>query len=326
MTTIDLLPLLWSGVIGFCIFMYVILDGFTLGIGLLMPWMNHHEKDIAQSVILPTWDGNQTWLVLGGASLYGAFPLAFATLFSSFYIPISIMIIALLLRGVVFEFRLKTKEPKRWDILFSSASLVIIICQGYMLSRFLLGVDASLKHFTISYMITAMFGLALGYALLGSTRLIYKTLGGLRDAMYVYSKVLGITVILFLAAISCLTPLINDLVNHRWFGQGNWVYLIILPYLSGLCFIGLQIALYKRNDHLPFYLTIGIFICGYMGLIISIFPFMIPYDKTIWQCASPDSTLKFLLIAAVIMIPILLIYTGYAYYVFKDKVTDSISY
>ena len=326
MPTIDVLPLLWAAVIGFCILMYVILDGFTLGVGLLMPWMSKHEKDIAQSVILPTWDGNQTWLVLGGASLYGAFPLAFATLFPLFYIPVFIMIIALLLRGVVFEFRLKTKKPQRWDILFSSASFVIIICQGYILSRFLLGIDFVWAHFTMSYILTCILGMVLGYALLGSTRLIYKTTGSLRDKMYVYSKLLSVMTILILAGVSWLTPMINGFVDQRWFGQGNWVYLIILPYLSGLCFIALQIALYKKIDRFPFLFTVGIFVCGYLGLIISIFPYIIPYVKTIWQCASPDSTLKFLLIAAVIMIPVLLLYTGYAYYVFKDKVNDVISY
>jgi cytochrome d ubiquinol oxidase subunit II len=326
MPNIEILPILWAGIIGFCIVMYVILDGFTLGIGILMPWMSKQEKSIAQSVILPTWDGNQTWLVLGGASLYGAFPLAFAAVLPLFYGPIILMIISLLLRGVVFEFRLKTKDPKRWDIIFSMASLLIIICQGYMLSRFILGVNPPQQHFTISYIVTCILGILLGYALLGSTRLVLKTVGELRDKMYFYSKILSWCVVLVLAGISWLTPMINSFVNHRWFAQGNWVYLIILPYLSGICFVGMQMALYKKVDRMPFYLTIGIFVCGYLGLVISIFPYIIPYAKTIWQCASPDSSLKFMLFAAVIMIPILLIYTGYAYYIFKDKVTDVISY
>lgn len=326
MPMIDPLPLLWAAIIGFCIVMYVILDGFTLGIGMLMPWLTKQERNIAQSVILPTWDGNQTWLVMGGASLYGAFPLAFATVLPLFYGPIILMIISLLLRGVVFEFRLKTDNPQRWDMLFTIASFLIIICQGYMLSRFILGVEHPTQHFTYAYMLTCIFGILLGYVLLGSTRLIYKTVGELRNKMYFFSKVLSLCVILVLAGVSWLTPMINHFVDQRWFTEGNWVYLIILPYLSGLCFIGMQIAFYKQIDKLPFYLTIGIFICGYIGFIISVFPYMIPYVKTIWQCAAPDSTLKFMLFAAVIMIPILLIYTGYAYHIFREKVTDTISY
>lgn len=326
MPVLDPLPLLWAAIIGFCIVMYVILDGFTLGIGVLMPWMSRDEKNIAQSVILPTWDGNQTWLVLGGASLYGAFPLAFATVLPMFYGPIILMIVALLLRGVVFEFRLKTKDPKRWDILFAIASLLIICCQGYMLSRIILGVNHPYQHFTVSYVVTCILGILLGYALLGSTRLVLKTVGKLRDKMYQYSKWLSWAVVLVLAGVSWLTPMINEFVNHRWFQEGNWVYLFILPYLSGLLFIGMQIAFHKKVDRLPFYLTIGIFICGYLGFIVSIFPYMLPYEKTIWQCAAPDGTLKFMLFAAVIMIPVLLIYTGYAYHIFKEKVTDVISY
>jgi len=326
MPILDPLPLLWAAIIGFCIVMYVVLDGFTLGIGVLMPWINQDERNIAHSVLLPTWDGNQTWLVMGGASLYGAFPAAFAAILPLFYIPIIIMIVSLLLRGVVFEFRLKAQDTKKWDTLFSIASFLIIVCQGYILSRFVLGVNPPHQHFTFSYMVTCIIGVLLGYALLGSTRLIFKTLGELRDKMYFYSKVLSWSVVLVLAGVSLLTPMINTFVNHRWFAKGNWVYLVILPYLSGLSFIGLQVSFYKKIDRMPFYLTIAMFVCGYIGLMISVFPYIIPYEKTIWQCAAPDGTLKFMLFAAVIMIPILLIYTGYAYHIFKDKVKDVIHY
>lgn len=242
MIPMDPLPLLWAAIIGFCIVMYVILDGFTLGIGVLMPWMSADERNIAQSIILPTWDGNQTWLVLGGASLYGAFPLAFATVLPMFYFPIIIMILALLLRGVVFEFRLKTADPRRWDIVFSLASLAIILCQGYMLSRFLLGVNAPHQHFVVSYVFTCMLGLVIGYALLGATRVILKTIGSMRDKMFVYANWLSWFVVAILAVVSWLTPMIDPFVYHRWFAEGNWVYLVILPYLSALLFIGLQVS------------------------------------------------------------------------------------
>ena len=331
MPALDPLPLLWATIIGFCIVMYVLLDGFTLGIGVLMPWLTPNERNIAQSVILPTWDGNQTWLVLGGASLYGAFPLAFAFLLPKLYGPIITMLIALLLRGVVFEFRLKTEDPKRWDLVFALASLLVIICQGALLGRFIEGFDVSQPTqphavwFT-PFMAICTIGVLLGYVLLGSTRLILKTVGGFREKMFQFSKWLSWFVVLVLGVVSVMTPAVDSHVYTRWFTQGDWVYLFILPYLTGLLFIGQQIVLHKRLDNWPFYLTIGIFICGYLGFIISLFPYIVPYEKTIWQCASPDGTLKFLLIGAVIMIPILLIYTGYAYYLFKDKVTDVISY
>lgn len=331
MTEINPLPLFWAGIIGFFIVMYVVLDGFTLGIGLLISILTKEESSIAQSVILPTWDGNQTWLVLGGASLYGAFPVAFATLMPIFYAQIIVMILALLLRGVVFEFRLKTNNPKRWDIVFTIASLIVILCQGVLLGNFIQGfqqINGKLfsAHMLTPFVCLCALGLIIGYGLLGSTRLILKTTGSLRDKMYFVSKILSWGVIILLALVSLYTPYIDSHVYSRWFAQGHWVYLFILPYLSGLLFIGLQISLYKRIDKLPFYAAIFIFICGYIGFIISIFPYMIPYQKTIWQCASPDNTLTFLLFGTVLMIPILLIYTGYAYHIFKDKVTDVISY
>lgn len=323
---IDPLPLLWAAIIGFCIAMYVVLDGFTLGAGLLMPWMSAGERDLTQSIILPTWDGNQTWLVLGGASLYGAFPLAFATLLPVFYHPIIVMIVALLLRGAVFEFRLKTQRKGRWDVVFTLASLLVIACQGYMLSMFVLGINLPHEHFVALYVAVCIFGLISGYVLLGSTRIALKTVGALKAKMMRVAKWLSCIVMLILGVVSWLTPMINHLVYERWFAEGNWVYLVILPYISAICFIGLQLALYKGLDKPPFYLVMGIFVCGFIGLAISIFPYLIPYQKTLWQCASPTSTLKFLLFGAVIMIPVLLIYTGYAYHIFKDKVTDVIHY
>ena len=316
----DPLPLLWAAIIGFCIAMYVILDGFTLGPALLMPWLTKQERNLLLVILLTV-----VWLVLGGASLYGAFPIAFATILPIFYVPIITMIIALLLRGVVFEFRLKTKDPKYWDMVFIGASLLVIICQGYMLGHFIEGFSAH-KHAMSWFIIVCMLGLIVGYALLGSTRLILKTIGTLAKKMFTMSSYLSWLVVFILAVVSLLTPFVDPHAYQRWFADGNWVYLFILPYLSALAFIGLQVSLYRKIDYLPFFLTIIIFICGFVGFCISIFPYLVPYRLTIWQCASPSSTLKFLLVGAVIMIPVLLVYTGYAYYVFKEKVTDVISY
>ena len=331
MTSVNLLPLFWAGIIGFFIVMYVILDGFTLGIGLLLSVLNKDERNIAQSVILPTWDGNQTWLVLGGASLYGAFPVAFATLLPIFYAPLIIMILALLLRGVVFEFRLKTKNQKRWDVVFSFASLTVILCQGVLLGNFIQGFQNINGKIIAAHMLTPFvalcaFGLIIGYTLLGATRLILKTVGSLRDKMYRIAKWLSWASILTLACVSAATPLLDQHIYARWYTNNHWMLLLVLPYLSGILFIGQQIALFKGNDFVPFFASIGIFICGYIGFAVSIFPYMIPYQKDFWQCASPNTTLSFLMVGTIIMIPILLIYTGYAYHIFRDKVTDVITY
>jgi len=331
----DMLPLVWAGIIAFGVIMYICIDGFTLGTGMLLPFMKQDERDIAASVILPTWDGNQTWLVLGGASLYGAFPKAFAALLPILYMPIMVMVMSLLFRGVAFEFRLKShaKGWLNWDLVFTLASLTVALSQGLILGNFIEGFQTSpdthqyVKYLFISpFVLMCSLSVVIGYLLLGCTRLIIKTSGELQQKMYRFAKYSAIALVIALVAVSLWTPFINPLIYDRWYSGQNWVYLMVLPYLTGLAVIGLFWSLWKKIEILPYWCSIVAFICGYIGFLISLYPYLVPFHMTIWQAASPHNTLMFLLVGAVIMLPILLIYTGYSYYIFRGKVTDAIHY
>ncbi len=323
----DLLPLAWAFVIAFCIVMYVILDGFTLGAGMLMPFMNADERDTAMSVLLPTWDGNQTWLVFGGAALYGAFPLAFSRLLPTFYLPIFLMLIALLFRGVVFEFRLKAAQNGRkvWDSIFAAASLMVTLIQGVVLGNFISGFHLH-SSIVIPFTIFTAIGLVFGYSLLGATRLILKTTGSLPKKMTKAAYITLAGVLIGMVVASLWTPHLSPQIFERWFGHGNWIYLLILPYISAITTVILLWGLYKSDEIVPFWCTVVLFLCAYVGFIVSIFPYVIPFETTVWQAAAPDTSLHFLLFGVIIMLPILLIYTGYSYHIFKGKVKNVFEY
>ena len=326
------LPLIFIAMIGFMIIMYVVLDGFTLGTGMLLPFMTKAERDIAMSVILPTWDGNQTWLVLGAATLYGAFPTAFSLLLPALYIPLLLMVVALLFRGVVFEFRLKSAHVA-WDIIFSLASLGVTLIQGYMLAIFIQGFSitddvtiaahtAGMRPFTV---ITAL-SLVFGYSLLGATRLILKTIGGLQTKMFNISFVLSFFIALAMVMVSLMTLFVHPEVKQLWFNKKYWLGLSILPIITGFLFLGLWYSLRKQKEILPYWLSVFIFLCPYAGFVVSVYPYIVPYHMTLWQAASPSNSLSFLFVGAVIMLPVLLIYTGYSYRIFKGKVKDVLHY
>lgn len=330
----ELLPLAWAFIIAFCIVLYVILDGFTLGTAILLPFLNADERDLAVSVILPTWDGNQTWLVLGGASLYGAFPMAFSLLLPALYLPIFVMLIALLFRGVVFEFRLKDKDHvKYWDRIFTVASLMVTFIQGTVLANFVEGFELSLTPFLISdnnlislFSIFVSISLVCGYCLLGSTRLIYKTEGALQDKMFKFAKISAFLVIGAIGIVSLWTPFINPMIFTRWFGHENWLLLMVLPYVATITFFVLIYALAKREEHLPFLSSVALFIYSYIGFLICLYPYIVPFKVTFIEAAAPSGSLHFMLIGAVIMLPILILYTGYSYQVFRGKVKNVFHY
>lgn len=323
----DLLPLAWAFVIAFCIVMYVILDGFTLGTGMMVPFLKPEERDLAMSVLLPTWDGNQTWLVLGGASLYGAFPLAFSILLPTFYLPVFLMVIALLFRGVVFEFRLKAAPPGRriWDGIFALASLIVTLIQGVVLGNFISGFKTN-ADVVIPFTLFTGLGLIFGYCLLGSTRLILKTTGTLQQKMNRIAYFALFAVIVCIAIASLWTPQLSPHIYQRWFSESHWIYLMILPYISAITTAILLWGLYKREDLIPFWCTVILFLCAYIGFVVSIYPYIIPFQETVWQAAAPTSSLRFLLFGVTIMLPILLIYTGYSYHIFKGKVNNVFEY
>jgi len=329
-----LLPLIWLMIIGFCIVMYVILDGFTLGTGMLLPLMTEAERDIAKSVILPTWDGNQTWLVLGMASLYGAFPLAFSALLPALYTPLLLMVTALLLRGVAFEFRLKEQKYKRyWDWVFALSSLVAALVQGIILANVVKGFLPVKNSYVVTvatwltpFTLFAALSLVCGYCLLGSARLIMKTTHHLQEKMFKIAIVFAWLVVIATAVVCIWTPLLNDFVADRWFAEGHWIYLGVLPYLTVMAFIVLIISLFKRNDFYPFWASSVLFLCPYIGFVISIFPYIIPYHLKFYETASPANTLRFMLVGALILLPTLLCYTAYTYRVFGGKVKETLHY
>jgi cytochrome d ubiquinol oxidase subunit II len=329
------LPIIWILIIGFGVVMYVILDGFTLGTGMLMPFMSSYQRDIAASVILPNWDGNQTWLVLGAAALYGAFPRAFSAFLPLLYIPLFLMIIALLLRGVVFEFRLKAKPEKKhlWDRVFAASSVVVTLIQGLVLGNFIEGFKVSSHPFLISkgsffsvFSIFTAISLVFGYALLGACRLILKTEGTLQKKMYRLAWGSLILIAIALVAVSLWTPFVDPHALNRWFSGYNWLYLSFLPLITGLCFLALLYTLYHQKENYPYYLVIILFLCPYLGFIISVYPYIIPYKVTLWQAAAPTDALLFILVGTVIMLPVLLFYTWYSYKIFKGKVKEVLEY
>lgn len=329
-----MLVLTWGAIISFVIIMYVLLDGFDLGIGILFPFIqNSKERDIMMSTVTPLWDGNETWLVMGGASLYAAFPIAYSTLLPTLYLPIMIMLAALIFRGIAFEFRFKAhKHQILWDISFAGGSTLAAFMQGLILGTFVKGYGDTLPvglpayHWFTPFSVMTGIAVVAGYALLGSTWLIVKTVGPLQQKMYKTATILLITVSFFLLLVSLWTPFISHKVMERWFSYPNIIYLAPLPLTAGLVILLNLYCLYKKFELAPFLLSIALFILSYIGFCISSWPYIIPHSITVWQAASPDSSLRFILIGTLILLPILLGYTAYAYWVFSGKVTKAEHY
>src|SRR3990167_2985708 len=329
----ELLASAWFVIIGFCIIMYVLLDGFDLGVGILFPFFKRQDRDMMMSSILPLWDGNQTWLVLGGASLYGAFPLAFSLLLPALYIPIFVMILALLFRSIAFEFRAHSTSPKRiWDILFSLGSLIATLSQGMVLGTFVSGYEYlpgnPILHYHLftDFNFVCAIALVFGYCLLGSTWIIGKTSGMLQTKMYRTAYICILCIAIFLVLISLWTPLIDPHVKAVWFNPNKILGLSILPFISGLLIVYFLFALYKKYERILFVVTIGIFLCAYLGFGISIWPYIIPRAVTIWKASAPPDSQLFMLIGTLVLLPVLLGYTFYAYYIFRGKITETLDY
>lgn len=324
------LPFIFYLVLGFAICMYVILDGFDLGLGILYPWFrSQQERDHMMRAVAPVWDGNETWLVFGGVILFAAFPAAYAQLLSTLYVPIVIMLLALVFRGVAFEYRFKSHRSLAWwDLAFSAGSTVATLCQGLMLGTVIQGLNhatpesASIVWLSPFAIFTA-FALMAGYALLACSFLVIKT----REAMTARAAQLGrrlVWLVLGAMAIVSLWSVIDQpLVRERWFGGYNFVWLWPLPLLA--LFLGIK--LYRdlgdiQHEHRPFTQTVLIFITGFAGLVVGLFPYVVPHQLTLWDAHSPDSSLTFVLVGVVILVPVILSYTVWGYRVFSGKVED----
>lgn len=328
----ELLANTWYIIIGFCIIMYVLLDGFDLGIGIMFPFFNNKDQNIMMSSILPVWDGNQTWLVLGIASFYGAFPMAFSLVMPALYLPLLIMVIALLLRGITFEFRLKEKEHRWvWNYIFFLSSTIVTFSQGLLLGAFVEGFSFSADHhltlrILTPFNLTCGVALLFGYILLGSTWTIAKTTGTIQQKMYRVAFHCLWIVAFFLCVISLWSPFINENIWERWFAPEHFYKVLFLPCLTAAIIVYFAYRIRMQSEYLLYWLAVSIFLCSYIGFGISTWPYIVPHYITMWQASAPPSSQLFMLIGTLLLLPILIGYTSYAYYIFREKVHDEIDY
>lgn len=326
------LPLVWGFIIATAVFLYAALDGFDLGCGIIFPFAPSDKcRDSIMNSIAPFWDGNETWLVLGGGGLFASFPLAYSILMPAFYIPIMLMLLGLIFRGVAFEFRFKADEShkKIWDIAFHGGSVLAAFMQGIILGNFVQGVEVDGRNFAggaldwaNGFSIIAGLGVIFAYALLGSTWIIMKTNGITQEwARKVASYVL-VYVAISMGTISISMPFVEERITKLWFSLPNFFYLLPIPFLTLLGFIRLWFDLRSDRQARPFILTLILFFLGYLGLIISLFPWIVPFKFTIWQAAASPTSLSILLIGTAIFLPIILCYTAYSYYIFRGKTSS----
>jgi len=330
------LSLIWAVIIAFGVMMYVVMDGFDLGIGILFPFVKSEgERDVMMNTVAPVWDGNETWLVLGGAALFGAFPLAYAVVLSALYLPLIFMLLGLIFRGVAFEFRFKAKAAKRhiWDKAFIGGSLTATFFQGVALGAYIDGfkvVDRVYVGGALDWLtpFSLFCGLALiaAYALLGCTWLIMKTEGRLQQQMHDLARPLVFVLLGVTGIVSLWTPLAHADIAERWFSMPNIFWFMPVPLLVLLCTWALLRAVARNANYSPFLLTLTLIFLGYSGLGISLWPNIIPPSISIWEAAAPPQSQGFILVGALFIIPFILMYTAWSYYVFRGKVTEEDGY
>ncbi len=329
------LPLIWGGVIAFAVFMYVLLDGFDLGVGILFPFAGiDEERDVMMNSVAPIWDGNETWLVLGGGGLMAAFPLAYATLLPALYLPLMVMLVGLIFRGVAFEFRHGSRRRRwLWDLAFGGGSVAATFAQGVVLGAFITGFTLEDgKAAGGSFLWLTPFNLTIGvclvggYALLGATWLVMKTEGIVQERSYGQAFTLAILVAVGMGLVSASTPLTHPEVAARWFAFPNLLLLLPVPIVTAWVWVRLLRSLGKREEKPPFLLSIALFALGYLGLGVSMWPYVVPRALTLWEAAAPPTSQAFMLVGVVILVPIILAYTAYSYWVFRGKVRGSEGY
>lgn len=318
------LPLVWASILALAVFLYVLLGGYDLGLGVLFPLApSHEDRDAMMASVSPFWDGNETWLVLGGGGLLAAFPLAYATMLPALYIPIFLMLMGLILRGVAFEFRFKSGRNRwAWDLAFAGGSIVAALMQGVIIGAFVRGFTVTDNQFSGGpfdwlspfSMVTAVAVLS-GYVLLSAGWLIMKADEALREWAYGVARYALIAVTLFILVFSLWTPFLHPEIAERWFSPGNMVMFSPVPLLTAASVYGAWRGIAKRQRYAPFLWGTAIFLLCYVGLAISLFPYIIPPDITIWQAAAAPNSQLFMLYGAVPLLPIILGYTAYSYYV-----------
>jgi cytochrome d ubiquinol oxidase subunit II len=328
------LPFIWAALIAFAVLAYVIFDGFDLGIGILFPFLDDDaDRDQAMNSVAPVWDGNETWLILGGGGLMAAFPVAFAVVMPALYAPITIMLLGLVFRGVAFEFRWRAQQKYLWDWSFTAGSLAAALAQGIALGALVQGIPVTNRGYgggwwdwlTWFSLLTGA-ALVVGYALLGATWLIMKTSGELQVRARQLAWIAAIATLGLIGVVSLITPFLDPVFMQRWFAWPAVVYTAPVPIFVALAAFVLFRGLAKELDATPFVSAITLFVLSYIGLGISFYPYIVPPSLTIWDAASPDSSLKFLLVGAAVLVPVILAYTAWAYWVFRGKVDPKASY
>ncbi|WEX09491.1 cytochrome d ubiquinol oxidase subunit II [Chelativorans sp. AA-79] len=329
------LPVIWAGLIGTAVAMYVVLDGFDLGIGILFPFTpEEEERDQMMNSVAPFWDGNETWLVLGGGGLWVAFPMAYAVIMPAFYLPVLGMLLALVFRGVSFEFRWVAKPSHRmWDIAFAGGSIVAAFLQGVILGGLLQGItvaDGQYAGGAFDWLtpFSLFVGLAVvaGYGLLGATWLIMRTSGPVQALARRFATPLLLAVLGAMAVVSLWTPLAVDRIAERWFSLPNLYLLWPVPLAAALVGFGIWRWLKQGREGLPFAGAILLFLLGYAGLVISNVPYLVPPHLTFWDTAAAPASQIFLLIGTIFLLPLVLGYTAFVYWMFRAKVEPGEGY
>lgn len=327
------LPVIWGGIILLAILLYVLLDGFDLGVGIIAPFAPSDDcRDKMVASIAPFWDGNETWLVMGGGGLFAAFPLAYSIIMPAVYIPLILMLLALVFRGISFEFRFKSGPHGRklWDLAFHFGSLFATFMQGMVLGGLVQGIQVSGTTYAGSafdwlsgFSFMTAIGLVAGYALLGSCWVFMKTTGVTQKwAKKVISYTL-LHVLFFMGLVSIWMPYVEPIVYQRWFAWPNIAYLSIIPVLVLICAYLVYSGITQMNDRKPFFATLGLFFLGFLGLMISTWPYIVPFAVDYQQAAAAPQSLSLMLIGVVITLPVILIYSGYSFYVFRGKTKET---
>ncbi|MGO4326549.1 cytochrome d ubiquinol oxidase subunit II [Cupriavidus sp. 2TAF22] len=330
------LPLIWAVIIFFGVMMYVIMDGFDLGIGILFPFVgDRRDRDVMMNTVAPVWDGNETWLVLGGAALLAAFPLAYAVLLSALYLPLMLMLVALIFRGVAFEFRFKASDQSRhfWDKAFIGGSVAAAFFQGVTLGAYIDGIAMNGNEYVggaldwlAPFPLFTGVGVIVAYAFLGSTWLIMKTEGMLQWKMLKLAGLLVNAMLAMIAAVSIWTPLTHPEIAHRWFALPNLYFFLPVPVLVLVAVRGMHKALARKPNVSPFLYALLVVFLGYTGLAISVWPNIIPPGVSIWQASSAPQSQGFALVGTLFIVPVILAYSSWSYYVFRGKVRHGEAY
>jgi cytochrome d ubiquinol oxidase subunit II len=327
--------LIWGGLIALAVLIYVLLDGFDLGIGILFPFLgDDHARDIAMTSVAPVWDGNETWLILGGGGLFAVFPLAYSILMSAMYAPVIALLLGLVLRGVAFEYRWRTNRGRfLWDWSFTIGSLTATLSQGIILGALVQGIPVEGRAYAggwwdwlTPFSLATGVALVAGYGLLGSTWLIMKTEDRLQRRARSLARAIAFAMLALIAVIAAWTVALQPAYLERWISYPAMFIVAPVPLLLVASWFSLLTGLKRKREAQPFLSTLALFSLCYIVLTISFFPHLIPPSVSIWDAAGPDKSLSFLLAGAVILLPIILFYTGYAYRSFHGKVVDAGGY